>query len=99
MFPFRTVVMLALCVVPSLVCGHITPTGPAVGTEIRGGEERVFEWNFDKEELDGNPFAHERFRCDLMWGKEVSRTRVSLGSSLIIRAALGRTTRTEPEHV
>jgi hypothetical protein len=57
---------------PSLVCGHLTPTDPAPGTQIQGGEDRIFRWGYEDNDVSGNPFEEEGFRVDLMWGKEVS---------------------------
>ncbi|CAE6483183.1 unnamed protein product, partial [Rhizoctonia solani] len=47
---------------------HITPTVPTAGAQYQGGQTQTLKWSYNKDDMDGNPFSVERFKCDLMWG-------------------------------
>ncbi|CUA66708.1 hypothetical protein RSOLAG22IIIB_00154 [Rhizoctonia solani] len=68
MLSLRNIALLALYVAPSLVSAHITPIVPAAGAQYQGGQTQVIKWSYNSEEMHGNPFVAERFKCDLMWG-------------------------------
>ncbi|KAG8732824.1 hypothetical protein FRC11_010721 [Ceratobasidium sp. 423] len=68
MLSLRKIAFLAFCTTPSFVSAHITPTVPTSGAQYEGGQTQIFKWFYNKEDVNGNPFVAERFKCDLMWG-------------------------------
>ncbi|KAF8739889.1 Fusaric acid resistance protein family, partial [Rhizoctonia solani] len=69
MLSLRKIIFLTLFTTPSIVSAHITPTVPTAGAQYQGGQTQVFKWSYSKDDVNGNPFIAERFKCDLMWGK------------------------------
>jgi hypothetical protein len=99
MFSFHNIAVLALCTAPSLVYGHITPVVPSAGIEYQGGQAQVFKWSYNEGRMDGDPFATEHFRCDLMWGNSVGYIPLNLATLLTIHTALGNDACTESERL
>ncbi|CAE7150897.1 unnamed protein product [Rhizoctonia solani] len=66
----RKIALLVLCTTPSFISAHINPIVPAAGAQYQGGQTQTLKWSYNSDDMDGNPFAVERFKCDLMWGND-----------------------------